>query len=105
MCPNISELDERLIDVSWNDSIDKKYSTNILVHSIKLNNDNKNILIDIISKTSSSDVVVQSINTVNTPDDYMFNITILVPNKEKLIKFINDIETLEDVTRVERLIK
>ena len=105
VCPNISELDERLIDVSWNDSIDKKYSTNILVHSIKLNNDNKNILIDIISKTSSSDVVVQSINTVNTPDDYMFNITILVPNKEKLIKFINDIETLEDVTRVERLIK
>lgn len=105
VCPNISELDERLIDVSWNDSIDKKYSTNILVHSIKLNNDNKNILIDIISKTSSSDVVVQSINTVNTPDDYMLNITILVPNKEKLIKFINDIETLEDVTRVERLIK
>lgn len=105
VCPNISELDERIINVSWNNSIDKKYSTNILVHTIKLNSDNKNILIDIISKTSSSDVVVQSIITVNAPDDYMFNITILVPNKEKLLKFINDIETLEDVTRVERLIK
>jgi len=104
VCPNISELDERLIDVSWNDKIDKKYSTNILIHSLKINN-NKNILIDIISKTSSSDIVIQSINTINTGDDYMFDINLLVPNKEKLLKFINDLEMLENITSVERLIK
>ena len=104
VCPNISELDKRLIDVSWNDIIDKKYSTSILVHSLKINK-NKNILIDIVSKTSSSDVVIQSINTISTEDDNMFDITVLVPNKEKLLKFINDLEMLEDITRVERLIK
>ena len=104
VCPNVSELDERLIDVSWNESIDKKYSTNILVHSLKINN-NKNILIDIISKTSSSDVIIQSINTIITEDDYMFDINLLVPNKEKLLKFINDLEMLENITTVERLIK
>lgn len=104
VCPNISELDERLIDVSWNESIDKKYVTSLLIHSLKLNN-NKNLLIDIISKTSSSDIIIQSINNINTEDDNLFNIKVLVPNKEKLLKFINDLEMLEGITSVERLIK
>ena len=104
VCPNVSELDERLIDVSWNDKIDKKYSTSILIHSLKISS-SKNLLIDIISKTSSSDVIIQSINTIPTEDDNMFDINLLVPNKEKLFKFINDLEMLEDITHVERLIK
>ena len=105
VCPNISELDERLIDVRWNEIIDKKYSTNILVHTLKVKDPNKNILIDIIAKTSSSDIVIQNINMINTSDDNMIDINLLVPNKEKLLKFINDIEMLEDVINVERLIK
>lgn len=101
VCPNISDLEERLIDVSWNDEIDKKYSTNILVHAL----DNKNVLIDIIAKTSSSDIVIQSINTINTSDDYLFDIMVSTPNKEKLLKFMNDLEILENIAHVERLIK
>ncbi len=101
VCPNVSELDERLIDVKWNAIVDKKYSTSILINAT----DNKTVLIDIISKTSSSDVVIQSINTINTSEDYMFDITVLVPNKEKLIKFMNDLEMIEKITHVERLIK
>ena len=66
---------------------------------------NKNVLIDIISKTSTSDVIVQSINAINSTDDYMFDIMISVENKEKLFKFINAIESLENVKKVERLIK
>jgi len=101
VCPNISEIEERLIDVKWNENLNKKYSTNILVCA----SNNKNVLIDIISKTSSSDIVVQSINTINSSEDYMFDISVLVPDKEKLIKFINDLEMLENIIRVERLIK
>jgi len=101
VCPNVSDIEERLIDVKWNENISKKYSTNILVCA----SDNRNVLIDIISKTSSSDIIVQSINTINTSEDYMFDIMVLVPNKEKLIKFINDLEMIENIIRVERLIK
>ena len=100
-CPNINEIEERLIDVNWNNEINKKYSTNILVQAV----DNKNVLIDIISKTSSSDVVVQSINTINTNDHFMFDIVLLVANTEKLNKFINDLEMLEKIIKVERIIK
>ena len=100
VCPNISES-ERLIDVSWNEISDKKYSTNLLISAT----DNKNVLIDIISKTSSAEVIIQSINTVNTNEDYMFDITILVPNKEKLVKFMNALNEVKSIKNVERLIK
>ena len=100
VCPNISDS-ERLIDVSWNEIKDKKYSTNLLITAT----DNKNVLIDIISKTSSSEVIIQSINTINTTEDYMFDIAILVPNKERLVKFMNDISALKSIKNVERLIK
>ena len=101
VCPNVSELEERLIDVRWNDEIDKNYSTNILVHTL----DNKNILIDIIAKTASSDIIVQSVNTVNSIDGYIFEMVLSVPNKEKLNKFINSLEMLENIIKVERIIK
>ncbi len=100
-CPNISEVDERLIDVRWNDNTTKKYHTNILVQATN----NKDVLIDIISKTSSFDVIVQSINTINTKEDYLFDIMLLVENLEKLNKFINDLNSIDSITKVERLIK
>jgi GTP pyrophosphokinase len=100
-CPNMTEVSERLIDVHWNNTITKKYSTNLLITAL----DNKNVLIDIISKTSSSDIIIQSINTVNSSDNTMFDIVVLTPNLEKLNKFINDLEMLEKIVRVERIIK
>ena len=100
VCPNISES-ERLIDVKWNDSISKKYSTNILITA----SNNKKVLMDIIARTSSSEITIQSINTLNTQENYMFDIMVLVENKEKLFKFIREIEILPDIIHVERLIK
>ena len=100
-CPNISDIEERLIDVKWNDNVDKKYLTNILVRA----NNNKNVLMDIVAKTSTQDITVQSINTINTTDDFLFDISILVQNKEKLDKFIRDLEILDSIIKVERIIK
>ena len=100
-CPNVSELEERLIDVKWNFIIKNKYYTNLLVHAVN----NKNILIDIISKTSSSDIIIHSINTISGVDNYLYDIVVMTPNLEKLNKFILDLEILENITKVERIIK
>ena len=104
VCPNIADLDDRLINVHWNTAITNKYSTSIMVHTLK-NTTNRNVLIDIISKTSSSDVIIQSINNVNNIDVSMYEISILVSNKEKLEKFMNDLSMIEDIVYVERVIK
>ena len=101
VCPNISDLEERIIDVAWNENISKKYSTTILVHA----SENKNLLLDIISKTSNSDITVQSINTLNTSGNYLFEITVTVSNKERLIKFMNEINSVNNIIDIERLIK
>ena len=100
-CPNVANLDERMIEISWNEVTTKKYPTNILVHTIG----NKNILLDIIAKTSNNDVVVQSINVLNSSDNNTYDLTILVDNKEVLTKFMNDIRSLPDILDVERNIK
>jgi GTP pyrophosphokinase len=101
ICPNIAELEERIIDVKWNDTIAKKYATNILI-TANLNNE---LLVKIINKTSNSDISIQSINTINSPGRFMFDINLLVDNKENLEKFVSDISSIPEVINVERIIK
>ena len=101
VCPNVSDLEERIIDVKWNQVTAKKYPTNILIRAL----DNKNILLDIISKTSNTDITVQSINTINTNDNFMYDITVLISDKDKLMKFMNDIRMIPNIIDVERIIK
>lgn len=100
-CPNIEDLEERFIDVHWNDSIHRKYPTSLLIRAM----DSRNILLEIIAKTSNSDNTIESINTINSSDDYLYEVTILVSDKEKLEKYIHDLEMVPSIYSVERLIK
>ena len=101
VCPNVSELEERIIDVSWNNVTSKKYPTTILVHA----NEAEDVLVNIISKTSNSNISIESIKNINTSENHLFHITVLVENKEKLVKFMNDISSIPNILDVERLIK
>lgn len=100
VCPNISEIEERIIDVKWND-LNKKYSTGILIRSEK----KENALLEIVAKASNNNINIQSINTYNNEDDTIFDLLVLVENKEKLSKFINDIRMIPSIIDVERNIK
>ena len=101
LCPNVSELEERIIDVNWNNNINKKYSTNILITATE----NNDLLIKIINKTSNNDITIQSINNLTTSNRYLFDINILVDNIDKLNKFMNEIGSISGVVSVERVIK
>ena len=101
VCPNIESLNERIIDVRWNDKVTKKYPTTILVHA----SDEKNVLMDIIAKTSNTDISVESIKNIHTSDNHLYHITVLVDSKERLTKFMNDVSTIPNILDVERLIK
>lgn len=101
VCPNVNELEERIIDVEWNHITTKSYPTNILVEATE----SKDILMDIIAKTSNNDMNIQSINSIPTSENFMYEITVSVKQKENLIKFINEINTIQGIINVERIIK
>lgn len=96
-CRNIIDIDERLINVKWNDNVTKKYPSDILVYTNTFDN-----LLDIITKASSSGIIIDSISTINKSDYKVYNMTVLVENKDKLEKFINDLLNLNFIQKVER---
>lgn len=100
VCPNVSKIDERLIEVKWNKE-NSKLPTNILVRA----NSNNNSLIDIISKAANNDIPVRRFNNHHSKEDDAIEMTVLVDNKEQLLKLMNDIKMIPEVTDVERLIK
>ncbi len=100
-CPNIANIKERLISVRWNDTIDKKYSTNIMVYT----NTKKDLILDIASITQSNNLTLKSINNIKMDGNYSFEIKVSVPNIEALNKYMTSLSTIEGVTSVERIIK
>ena len=103
MCPNINELNERTINVTWNniDANTKRYDAEIKVTAIL----EKDVLLNIIAKTSNSNITVTSVNTTHQGDNYIFDLHFRVENLEFLNKFIHDIESIKNVKSVERTIK
>ena len=99
-CPNIYDLNERIINVNWNENILKKYPTSILVHSEK----DKNLLLNIITLANSCNVSIESINTINDNENSLYSITVLVENKSQLEDFMIRINTFSSVLDVERKI-
>jgi len=96
-CKNIIDIDERLINVKWNDTTTKKYPSDILVYTTTYDN-----LLDIITKATALNIIIDSITTVNRSDYKVYRMTVLVENKEKLDKFINDLLNLNFIKKVER---
>ena len=99
-CKNVIDLDERLINVKWNDKINKKYFTDIIVYTNQSDN-----LLDIIASSSTNNITIDSISTINKSEFKVYNMTVLVENKEKLDKYLIDLQNLRFVKKVERLIK
>ena len=97
-CHNICNLNERIINVHWNDNSSKKYVTNVIIYTEKKDN----LLLDIISKTTSMSVGVKSVNTISNTDYNAYDLDILVDDKETLDKYMNVIGQLPFVTSIER---
>lgn len=100
ICQNITNIDERLITVKWNQSLTKKYFTDIIIYTNTSDN-----LLDIITKASLNSITIDSISTINKSDYKVYKLTILVENVEKLNKFIIDLSNLPFTLKVDRILK
>ena len=100
ICQNVSNLEERLIPVKWNKNLNKKYFTDIIIHTNTSDN-----LVDIITKASLNNITIDSISTINRSEYKVYSLTILVEDVEKLNKFIVDLTNLPFTLKVDRLLK
>ena len=98
-CKNIIDLDERLINVKWNEDIQKKFATDILVYTNADDN-----LLDIIAKATTCNITIDSMTIMSRSDLKIYALTVLVENTEKLDKLFKELNNLKFVNKVERQI-
>lgn len=101
ICPNISDVEERIISVHWNEVTKKRYPTTILVHSLE----EKNVLLELIAKMSNADIQMQTMNHLQSSNHFLYEVVVLVDSLEKLNKFMDEIKSIPNILDVERIVK
>lgn len=96
-CKNIIDLDERLINVKWNDNLTKKFPADLLIYTTPDDN-----LLDIITKASTNNVTIDSVTTITKSEFKIYSLTILIEDTTKLDKFCKDLYNLSFVEKIER---
>lgn len=100
-CVNMRNIEERLIDVAWNDKVldeSKQYVSKI---TIETNQTGSNLL-DIITKATQRNVVVSNINEINRNGKLFYDVLVKVNNKNDLDLFIEELKTLGFINNVKR---
>ena len=100
-CHNLEYLDDRTVNVSWEDKTNNKFMTLIIIYT----KTKKDMMIDIIQKAAALNIRVGSIKNNNKQNTYVYEIELYVSNTEVLNKFINELNKIKDIDNIERLVK
>lgn len=100
-CHNVAFLEERLVQVKWNENKGKKYLTTIVIYS----NTRENRLLDLIQKMSLLDVQADNVISRNRGDDAIYEMDVYVRDTNHVNRLILDLEKLPYILKVERIIK
>jgi len=97
-CVNIIHLEDRIVDVKFNEITKNRYLTSIIV--ILKNNQNK--LGDILNKITTRNLSIDSVHTLYKDNVISYKITLYVTNINVLNKLINDLSKIRYVKEVKR---
>lgn len=100
-CHNLAFLENRTLPVIWNDTVNKRYITTIVVHS----NTMENNLLDIIQHINMSDAPTDRVNCVKQDNNAIYELDIYVRNVEHLDKIFKELNKLTYATKIERIIR
>ena len=98
-CSNLIHLEDRIVDVRFNEVTKNNYMTCILV-TLK---NNQNRLGDILNKISGKNLIVDSVHTIYKDNVFSYRINIYVRNLDSLLKLMNDLLKLRYIKSVERV--
>ena len=94
-CDNILSKNERLINVTWNASVEDIFHSDLMVETSY-----GNYIFDIVQKASIKNIYVDSIKTKNYDDKTVYDLTVKVKNKDELDGFIKDLYNFSFVRNV-----
>ncbi len=95
-CNNLKNINNRLIDVKWNNNNDRLFYSRFRIISNTLNNH----ILDIVTKASTRNIIISSINEINDKESVCYDVTVKVRNKEELGLLIEDIRILGFVKEI-----
>lgn len=100
-CPNVTNVTERIISVSWNDNVkDASYPVDLTIKCF----DRANLLIDVMNSLSQAKVQVSKIKATFHPTSKTSSIfvTVLVKHVDDLSSIYNYILNIESVYKIDR---
>ena len=100
-CPNLERLEDRMINVKWNDSPKSKYLPCILISSRK----NDRAMLEIMQKASTSNISIDNIKTLSRTDNVVYEVDLWVNSLERLNNYIRDLNALDYIENVERVMR
>ena len=100
-CHNIETIENRIVDVKWNNDTNKKYLCELLITSNTLDDH----IVDIIQKVTKPDVTIDGIKTMSKTNVIVYNLSLYVRSVEQLNILIFNLEKESFITKVERVFK
>ena len=100
-CHNLEYLDNRMINVRWNDKTAGKFLTSVVIYAKA----NDKAMMDIIQKASSVGINVDSIKTINKTETIIYEVDVFVTGIEQLNKLVKELMNLKYITNVVRFMK
>ena len=100
-CHNLSMLEDRTLEVSWNDSSNKRYLTYIIIYT----NTNDNHMLDLMQVISMLNINVDGIKTVSKVDKIIYEVSCYVTGIDQLNKMILSLNKRDYVDNVERAMR
>ena len=100
-CHNLESLDDRTVDVSWNDNTNKRYESCILIYT----DTNDNHMLDLMQSISMLNINIESIKTIDKTNKNVYEVTCYVTGVEQLNKLVLAISKNKFVEKVERAMR
>ena len=100
-CHNLEMLDDRTIDVAWNDNTNKRYETCVLIYT-----DTKdNHMLDLMQTISMLNINIEGIKTIDKTNKNVYEVTCFVTGIEQLNKMVLALSKNSFVEKVERAMR
>ena len=100
-CHNLEMLEDRTVDVTWNDNTNKRYLICILVHS----NDSNNHMLDLVQTISMMNISVDGIKVLNRGENSVYEVNCFVTGIDQLNKLSTNLLKHKYVDKVERAMR